>query len=63
LGLYGEKETEYQSGKVTPFLDPALFEKLQVLVKTKKVWEIKESDIQVAEDTMKDYARKRLAKV
>ncbi len=59
LGLYAEKEAEYQSGKVTPFLDPALFEKLHGMVKSKKVWEIKESDIQVAEDAMKEYARKR----
>lgn len=62
LGLYGEKEAEYQSGKVTPFLDPALFEQLHGMVKAKKVWEIKESEIQTAEDAMKDYARKRMAK-
>lgn len=60
LGLYGEKEAEYQSGKVTPFLDPALFEQLHALVKGKKVWEIKDADVQTAEDTMKAYARKRL---
>jgi hypothetical protein len=62
LGLYGEKEAEYQSGKVTPFLDEALFEKLHALVKGKKVWEITESIIQTAEDTMKDYGRKRMSK-
>jgi hypothetical protein len=62
LGLYGEKEAEYQSGKVTPFLDEALFEKLHALVKNKKVWEISESIIQTAEDTMKDYGRKRMSK-
>lgn len=62
LGLYGEKEAEYQSGKVTPFLDPALFEKLQSLVKSKKVWEIKDSDLQAAEDAMKDYGRRKMAK-
>ena len=59
LGLYGEKETEYQSGKVKPFLDPALFEKLQAIVKGKKVWEITERDVATAEDAMKDYGRKR----
>lgn len=62
LGLYGEKEAEYQSGKVTPFIDDALFEKLYALVKTKKVWEITESIIQSAEDAMKDYGRKRMSK-
>ena len=62
LGLYGEKETEYQSGKVTPFLDPALFEQLHEMVKSKKVWEITERDIQAAEDAMKAYARKRISK-
>jgi hypothetical protein len=60
LGLYGEKETEYQSGNIKPFLDFELFEKLQTLVKKKKLWEIKESDVQAAEDTMKEYARARL---
>src|SRR4051812_16317779 len=62
LGLYGEKEREYQSGKVTPFIDPALFEKLHSIVKAKKFWDIKESDIQAAENAMKDYARARMSK-
>jgi hypothetical protein len=60
LGLYGEKEAEYQSGKVKPFLDPALFEKIQSIVKDKKVWEITERDVAAAEDAMKDYGRARL---
>jgi hypothetical protein len=60
LGLYGEKETEYQSGKVTPFLDPELFEKLQAIVKGKKFWDIKEGDIQAAEDAMKAHGRKKM---
>jgi len=59
LGLYGEKETEYRSGKITPFIDPVLFEKLQSLVKGKNLWEITESTVQSAEDAMKDYARAR----
>lgn len=57
LGLYGEKEQEYQKGKVTPFIDEALFEKLFDIVKNKNVWDIKEGDLQRAEDTMKEYAR------
>src|SRR6185437_11707968 len=35
LGLYGEKEKEYQSTKVTPFVDPQLFEQIHGMVKNK----------------------------
>lgn len=62
LGLYGEKEQEYQRNEVTPFIDPELFEKLAGLVKDKKVWEISEGIVQKAEDTMKDYARARVSR-
>jgi hypothetical protein len=61
LGLYGEKEAEYQSGKVTPFIDPELFEKLHGLVKNKKFWEIKEGDIQAADDFMRAHGRKKMS--
>jgi len=57
LGLYGEKEKEYQSGRVTPLMDHELFEKLQDLVQGKHVWEITEEDVQKAEQRMIDYAR------
>ena len=60
LGLYGEKETEYRSGQVKPFIDPELFEKLQMLVRGKKVWEITESVVATAEKTMRDYALTRI---
>ncbi len=62
LGLYGEKEAEYQSGKVKPFIDPALFERIESIIKGKKVWEISERDVAAAEDAMKDYARARMAR-
>lgn len=58
MGLYEEKEKEYQSKNVTPFIDFALFEKLQNMVAHKKIWEISEADIQEAEHTMMAYAKK-----
>ena len=58
LGLYGEKEREYQSGKVTPFIDFALFRILLQQVGNKKVWEISEDDLKKAEGSMMDYAGK-----
>lgn len=45
MGLYGEKETEYQSGKVTPFISFELFEKIEKEIGTKKLWEITEDDL------------------
>lgn len=59
LGLYGEKEQEYQSGKVTPFLDPELFEALYAIVKDKQHWEITESDVRAADDKMLSYGKSR----
>lgn len=58
LGLYGEKEKEYQSKNVTPFIDFALFEQLQKMVLHKKLWEISEADVQEAEHVMMAYAKK-----
>lgn len=59
LGLYGEKEREYQSGRVVPFLDEALFARLSEVVSAKKVWEITETDIERCVRIMKEYAAKR----
>jgi hypothetical protein len=56
LGLYGEKETEYQSGKVTPFIDHELFMILEEKVGRKKLWEITEDDLHVCEKSMLTYA-------
>jgi hypothetical protein len=62
LGLYGEKESEYQRGEVTPFLDPELFNALAKMVKGKKLWEITEKIVEEAEEAMKAYALKRASK-
>ena len=59
LGLYGEKEQEYQSGKVVPFLDFELFEKIEQEIKGLKIWEITPDHIQRCEDLMLDYAKKK----
>lgn len=59
LGLYEEKEREYQSGEIKPFVDPELFEKVNSLIKGKKFWEITESDINNAEKAMLEYAKSR----
>jgi hypothetical protein len=59
LGLYGEKEQEYQSGKVTPFLDEELFHQIAALLGTKKMWEITEEDVQRAEQLMLAYGAKK----
>ncbi len=59
LGLYGEKEREYQSGNVTPFIDEALFAKLAAVVSSKKMWEISEDDVRRCEQVMLDYGKAR----
>ncbi len=59
LGLYGEKEQEYQRDQVTPFLDPELFEQLFTIVKDKNMWEITEDDVRNAEEKMLAYAKTR----
>jgi hypothetical protein len=61
MGLYQEKENEYQSGKVQPFIDDALFLKLEKLVGSKKVWQISDADLEKAESVMMEYARPRIA--
>jgi hypothetical protein len=61
LGLYGEKEQEYQSGKVTPFVDPELFNQIASVVATKKLWEITEADVKSCEQMMLGYAKSRNA--
>ena len=62
LGLYGEKEQEYQSGKITPFLDFELFEKIEKEIKGLKVWEISPDHIQRCEDLMLEFTKHRLKK-
>jgi hypothetical protein len=61
LGLYGEKEMEYRGGKVKPFIDPELFDKIYARLKDKKVWEISEDDVKWSESAMRAHAQKRTA--
>lgn len=58
LGLYGEKEREYQTGNVTPFISFTLFEALQKEFGAKKIWQITEADFDRAESMMIDHARR-----
>lgn len=58
LGLYGEKENEYRSGKVTPFIDEKLFHELSALV-DKPLWEISARDLKACEKAMKAHAASR----
>ena len=58
LGLYGEKEGEYQSGKVTPFIDEDLFNAIYDKLKEKEIWEITASDIDAVEKLMLEKGKK-----
>jgi hypothetical protein len=61
LGLYQEKENEYRSGKVAPFIDDALFEKLDRLLQPVEIWKIGDTELEKVEQVMLDYARPRIA--
>lgn len=52
MGLYEEKEREYQSGKVRPFLSDELFNKIIDFVGDKEVYEITEDDLSQIERIM-----------
>lgn len=52
LGLYGEKEREYQSGKVRSFLSDDLYHALIKYIGQKQVWEISEDDLKAMERIM-----------
>lgn len=58
LGLYGEKETEYQRGAVTPFLKFELFDILTREIGSKQVWEITPADMKHYEDIMIETTKK-----
>jgi hypothetical protein len=60
MGLYGEKEREYQSGEVTPFIDFELFESLRRIIGGREVYAITEKDLKTMEETMMNYAAKKL---
>lgn len=59
LGLYGEKEREYRSGKIKPFLPEDLFEAISKKIGPKQVWEITEQDINEIEQLMLTMTKKR----
>jgi hypothetical protein len=59
LGLYGEKETEYQKGRIAPFIDEELFARLAALARGKQVFELTEADVAKAEEIMLGYTRSR----
>lgn len=57
MGLYAEKEREYQSKKVAPFLPDALFNLILNYVADKQVWQLTEEDISNIAAMMKDFAK------
>lgn len=59
LGLYAEKEREYRSGRVIPFISEELFTALSEKVGQKQVWEITEQDIKNYEDLMIEITKKK----
>lgn len=59
LGLYQEKENEYRSGKVRPFIDEELFLSIEGLLKDKPLWRISSTDLKNVESIMKKHAQKR----
>lgn len=52
LGLYQEKENEYRSGKVVPFLDVELHRALKKVAGGRQVFELTEADVAEAERLM-----------
>lgn len=58
LGLYGEKEREYRSGKVTQFLSEPLFTAILEKLGDKQVYEITEQDLKDIEQLMLDMTAK-----
>jgi hypothetical protein len=61
LGLYGEKQREYDSNEVTPFISFELFDLLYSEFRNKQIWEITESDLERAESMMIDHTVKKAA--
>lgn len=58
LGLYDEKEREYQSGKVKPFIAEELFGQISEFIGEKQVWQITEEDLGTIKTMMQEFARK-----
>lgn len=61
LGLYGEKQREYDSSEVTPFLKFELFDRLYNEFRDKQIWQITDADLKRAEDMMIEHTRKSAA--
>jgi hypothetical protein len=61
LGLYGEKEREYQTGEVTPFIPFALFDRISKEIEGKKLWEITDADLDRIENLMLEHTRSKKA--
>lgn len=61
LGLYGEKQREYDGNQVTPFISFELFDQLYKEFRDKQIWQITESDLERAEAIMIDHAVKKVA--
>jgi hypothetical protein len=57
LGLYGEKEREYQSGKVRPFVSEELFHDIMKVIHGKQVWQISEDDLAHVEKVMLEHGK------
>ena len=58
LGLYGEKEQEYQSGKVKPFFSEEQFTEISSYIGKKQVWQITEDDLSQIEKIMLKHGSK-----
>ena len=58
LGLYNEKEKEYQSGKILPFISEPVFHAVSELIGKKQVWELTEENIARAESLMLEITAK-----
>jgi hypothetical protein len=59
LGLYGEKQREYDSGDVTPFISFELFDALDAEFRDKQIWQIAEADLLRAEEIMLNHTSKK----
>ena len=62
LGLYGEKQREYDSNEVTPFISFELFDQLHNEFRDKQIWQITEADLDRAEDMMIQHTLKHASK-
>lgn len=59
LGLYAEKEREYRSGKVIPFIADELFDKILNHLGEKQMWEVTDGDIGKIKKIMQDFAKSK----